>query len=117
MDFPEAIKAQMITESRPGTNGHSLWFVGMRGTPKQVVTVRDCEDMNDAANAYANYLAAIGGRYQVIYAGKQFSNVFDLVNVETVENPMTAYGVGGTLGLSTALLVCRWTLIPQFTPA
>lgn len=115
--FPETAKQQPVTEVRPGTQGHGLWLTGVRATPVQVVTHRDLLDMDDVAAAYVNYTSFIGARVPVMYAGRPFQFLYDILNVEVVSSgdnngaKNTILGVGGTLGISNALLICRWTLI------
>lgn len=112
--FPEVAKQQPVTEVRPGTHGHGLWLTGIRGQPTQVVTWRDTLNLDDAAQAYANYTSVIGSTVSVLYAGRPFNTQFDILQVETVGQDSvisTVLGVGGRLGISTGLIICRWTLM------
>lgn len=110
-EFPDISKQRVVAESRPGVDGNALFLTGLRGYPTQVTTVRDVINVPDGVAAYANYVNAIGQTLRVMWGGNTYDHPFTVLDVERIRLNRTIGAVGGRLGQSGAILVCRWTLL------
>jgi len=114
-EFPDQARQNVALEVRPGVEGHALWLTGARGVPIQVFSYRDFLTFADALVAFDLYRQSIGASVNVTWAGANLPYQFDILNVVQVPGGIKrlALGVGGINGLSGALLICQWTLIPN----
>ena len=108
---PRKTAQQTLVESRPGTDGHSLWLLGNRGQPVEIETTVDVASATAAATTFDAYLAMVGTNVAVVWAGASVGN-FDVLDVQPVKVGATVLGVGGVSGASGGIVIARWTLIP-----
>ena len=123
IDFtrPHRARQGVEVESRPGSQSHNIWLTGKRGVPFSVQTWRDEVTLAAASLAYENYLQLIeSGPVNVRWAGLDLPFQFDVLGVRSVGDRggvfSTVLGVGGQLGVSSALVICQWDLIETDIP-
>ncbi len=112
--FPIGEKTTIEIESRPGVDGLYFWNTGKRGTPFQVQTFADVNNVESAGFLMTLYEQEIGKVVPVMFAGLYLPQQYAVINVEPVAEGIrqVSAGVGGLSYPSTSLGIIQaiWTL-------
>jgi len=112
---PVPPQEQLAVLSRPGVDGNAVWKTGERGSPFQLVSVVDAEDVDSAYSEALRYKKLIGkDPVELVKDGVEMETKFNyrvlVRNVEVIRIRATLVSSGGLVADSRAKIVCRWTL-------
>lgn len=117
MGQPVYPQKKVVPYSRTGVDSHVLAVTGRRGTPFQLVSIRDYLDQQTAHQEFhANYKTQIGGDLiEITWHGEELLELhnckFAVLDVIQADLHAIIGTVGGLVANSKALVAAQWTLL------
>lgn len=119
---PNQPNKQLAIEARAGIAGETVWNTGSRGSPLQLMAIRDTSSVGDALDLFKQYQELIGGEpQQLVWASADYGQTkFIVLDVRAAENGVHAIvggrgGISGVSNFSYGMQRTFWELLPVDT--